>query len=107
MSMTRPRSILEDRKSTRLNSSHRCISYAVFCLKKKTNTRGRLRKPDGGARHAGGGPSSDTLLDGSAPGPVRPPPRPAAGPPFAFFFFFKEPGPPRVHPFSPPRPFPD
>src|SRR5437763_5908858 len=26
-----------DRKSTRLNSSHRCISYAVFCLKKKTN----------------------------------------------------------------------
>src|SRR5437762_14199666 len=28
-----PRSL--DRKSTRLNSSHRCISYAVFCLKKK------------------------------------------------------------------------
>src|SRR5437764_1783318 len=26
---------LLDRKSTRLNSSHRCISYAVFCLKKK------------------------------------------------------------------------
>src|SRR5437879_11384890 len=25
-----------DRKSTRLNSSHRCISYAVFCLKKET-----------------------------------------------------------------------
>src|SRR5437762_10566758 len=24
----------KDRKSTRLNSSHRCISYAVFCLKK-------------------------------------------------------------------------
>src|SRR5437764_4067459 len=30
----------EDRKSTRLNSSHRCISYAVFCLKKKK--RGRI-----------------------------------------------------------------
>src|SRR5437762_10593462 len=28
-------SLGEDRKSTRLNSSHRCISYAVFCLKKK------------------------------------------------------------------------
>src|SRR5256885_13320873 len=28
-----------DRKSTRLNSSHLVISYAVFCLKKKTNTR--------------------------------------------------------------------
>src|SRR5437762_10209168 len=27
--------LFEDRKSTRLNSSHRCISYAVFCLKKK------------------------------------------------------------------------
>src|SRR6266516_6223783 len=27
---------LVDRKSTRLNSSHRTISYAVFCLKKKT-----------------------------------------------------------------------
>src|SRR5262245_62948082 len=27
-----------DRKSTRLNSSHLGISYAVFCLKKKTNT---------------------------------------------------------------------
>src|SRR5437762_6680398 len=27
--------LMGDRKSTRLNSSHRCISYAVFCLKKK------------------------------------------------------------------------
>src|SRR5690606_14818718 len=30
---------LEDRKSTRLNSSHVKISYAVFCLKKKTRIR--------------------------------------------------------------------
>src|SRR5690625_6948730 len=29
---------LRDRKSTRLNSSHVAISYAVFCLKKKRNT---------------------------------------------------------------------
>src|SRR5258707_4095888 len=29
----------EDRKSTRLNSSHAHISYAVFCLKKKKNRR--------------------------------------------------------------------
>src|SRR3989454_6425564 len=28
---------LQDRKSTRLNSSHLVISYAVFCLKKKKN----------------------------------------------------------------------
>src|SRR5256885_12541595 len=30
--------LLLDRKSTRLNSSHLVISYAVFCLKKKKNT---------------------------------------------------------------------
>src|SRR3712207_8191612 len=30
--------IIIDRKSTRLNSSHANISYAVFCLKKKINT---------------------------------------------------------------------
>src|SRR5947208_11605526 len=28
-------SLVQDRKSTRLNSSHQIISYAVFCLKKK------------------------------------------------------------------------
>src|SRR5690554_7375162 len=32
-----PRLLTEDRKSTRLNSSHVRISYAVFCLKKKNN----------------------------------------------------------------------
>src|SRR2546430_6602825 len=32
-----------DRKSTRLNSSHSQISYAVFCLKKKKKLRGALR----------------------------------------------------------------
>src|SRR3712207_7777124 len=31
--------IVEDRKSTRLNSSHANISYAVFCLKKKKKTQ--------------------------------------------------------------------
>src|SRR5437762_6139072 len=34
-----PRGPPGDRKSTRLNSSHRCISYAVFCLKKKKSTK--------------------------------------------------------------------
>src|SRR5258708_30554388 len=29
----------QDRKSTRLNSSHQIISYAVLCLKKKKNTK--------------------------------------------------------------------
>src|SRR5437764_5175121 len=31
-----------DRKSTRLNSSHRCISYAVFCLKKKKHDEDKI-----------------------------------------------------------------
>src|SRR2546427_5139718 len=33
---------VRDRKSTRLNSSHSQISYAVFCLKKKKNTTQKL-----------------------------------------------------------------
>src|SRR2546427_4968474 len=33
------RNIYGDRKSTRLNSSHSQISYAVFCLKKKKKTK--------------------------------------------------------------------
>src|SRR6267154_5988142 len=33
-----------DRKSTRLNSSHPSISYAVFCLKKKKKTNNRYNK---------------------------------------------------------------
>src|SRR5438034_3282916 len=34
----------EDRKSTRLNSSHTVISYAVFCLKKKKKQKDRQNK---------------------------------------------------------------
>src|SRR5947207_8336576 len=40
----------EDRKSTRLNASHTVISYAVFCLKKKTDTD--ARQPAGKYRKA-------------------------------------------------------
>src|SRR5260221_1438151 len=40
-----------DRKSTRLNSSHTVISYAVFCLKKKTCALGTANtEPDYGQR---------------------------------------------------------
>src|SRR5947208_9614847 len=34
----------QDRKSTRLNSSHQIISYAVFCLKKKTQNKKRQQQ---------------------------------------------------------------
>src|SRR2546430_11322635 len=39
ISWSAPRTHLPDRKSTRLNSSHSQISYAVFCLKKKKINR--------------------------------------------------------------------
>src|SRR5256885_6845239 len=39
-------SVSEDRKSTRLNSSHLVISYAVFCLKKKKTYRDALADAD-------------------------------------------------------------
>src|SRR5690606_40117568 len=40
----------EDRKSTRLNSSHVKISYAVFCLKKKKNNRTKCSTSSGQRR---------------------------------------------------------
>src|SRR5258708_31657559 len=44
-----------DRKSTRLNSSHQIISYAVFCLKKKKNRETYQRA---------GAPSSPRITEG-------------------------------------------
>src|SRR5688500_19507925 len=42
----RGRGAREDRKSTRLNSSHLVISYAVFCLKKKKNVAGGITEDE-------------------------------------------------------------
>src|SRR6266705_5063624 len=53
----RPRSrrrLPGDRKSTRLNSSHRTISYAVFCLKKKKKLETRRRRKKEETSHIGG-----------------------------------------------------
>src|SRR5690349_23431224 len=52
LSTSPERSRSRDRKSTRLNSSHVEISYAVFCLKKKT-TIDPLLLPAQDRRHAG------------------------------------------------------
>src|SRR5438128_7719381 len=41
-----PTAIGIDRKSTRLNSSHGSISYAVFCLKKKKKSGRHIRYPE-------------------------------------------------------------
>src|SRR5258708_14258067 len=42
---------LQDRKSTRLNSSHQIISYAVFCLKKKIRAVGLPHLDERGQAH--------------------------------------------------------
>src|SRR5688572_31198169 len=82
---------LRDRKSTRLNSSHSQISYAVFCLKKKNKT---LHLP--GAPHHASVPPARTCCP--RPVPCREPrvfrPFPRAGPST------------RLLPRHPPRPFP-
>src|SRR3712207_8615427 len=44
---------IEDRKSTRLNSSHANISYAVFCLKKKKQNWARQHAPAERSRRLG------------------------------------------------------
>src|SRR3712207_7078612 len=41
-----PGTAQQDRKSTRLNSSHANISYAVFCLKKKKNKNNSIKAAD-------------------------------------------------------------
>src|SRR5687768_9758478 len=61
-----------DRKSTRLNSSHGYISYAVFCLKKKNNSHRAARSPPVHAPHCSAAccslcPSSDALPSALTP----------------------------------------
>src|SRR3954464_3352844 len=85
-----------DRKSTRLNSSHTIISYAVFCLKKNLDIRG---KGAPGLMYTPGtlgapscqdnpqAPSGDNTNGGTI-----------------ILFFFKVPPPPKEH-FFPHRPF--
>src|SRR3990170_59511 len=94
-----------DRKSTRLNSSHQIISYAVFCLKKKntqaTHLATRPRRPPAT-------PSAAIRASPQYPQLVCAR-RPPAGQDVLlcrlFFFFFKRRGPPAFPPSSPPPPF--
>src|SRR2546427_2600222 len=65
-----------DRKSTRLNSSHSQISYAVFCLKKKTKlvaeialgarSWGLALSRDGRRLFSANGPSNEVSIDGTS-----------------------------------------
>src|SRR5256885_8630259 len=60
----------QDRKSTRLNSSHLVISYAVFCLKKKTTVRAET-SPAPASRSAR--PHSWSLMPGVPPASTHTP----------------------------------
>src|SRR5437868_15460044 len=44
VALAEERPLLQDRKSTRLNSSHVSISYAVFCLKKKKKKKKDIKQ---------------------------------------------------------------
>src|SRR3954449_12154974 len=96
-----------DRKSTRLNSSHTLISYAVFCLKKKKNTL--TSKLQGlcllWLQRADMDTHTCLLLVFSCFTDRHPPVLHSFS--LLFFFFFKDTGPPGILPFSPPRPLPN
>src|SRR5215469_6601608 len=76
-----------DRKSTRLNSSHVEISYAVFCLKKKM--RGREDRSDGEPNRSHRHPPRGHLRAGRWPGAPRP-----------RRFFFDDPATAEIYPLS-------
>src|SRR6202021_1546783 len=95
---------VRDRKSTRLNSSHANISYAVFCLK-KTGEASHLTTPP----LCGEQCSRPTGGSSRARAARSPQLRPRAGAACApsksgRFFFFKNPGPPRTPPSPPTTP---
>src|ERR1017187_1998875 len=69
-----------DRKSTRLNSSHRCISYALFCLQKKKHPVGPVL--DGNRRNAFLVTPENRPIHRGTPFPA------VSGSVLLFFFFF-------------------
>src|ERR1022692_2738279 len=84
---------LIDRKSTRLNSSHLVISYAVFCLKKKKSYSGCC-----------GTALSSAVASGTTPSPAGSPPRCCCCPPS--FFFFNDTATTEISPLPLPDAFP-
>src|SRR3954462_5833678 len=87
-----------DRKSTRLNSSHTIISYAVFCLKKKNRQKGARRRTQAWWRRlvSGGARSTGAIrLTGDCAAAAF-----CATTPIRFFvvFFFKDTATPEIYP---------
>src|ERR1035438_476088 len=97
-----PSSTGRDRKSTRLNSSHLGISYAVFCLKKKAKGASGPRQKSIGVAYQG---RVLTPLGARGAQCLRGPPAERATPCLRgcpLFFFLKKPA-PRKSTFFPPR----
>src|SRR3954466_14409624 len=95
--------MLLDRKSTRLNSSHTIISYAVFCLKKKKKNNDITYTLVGAPVLALRSPSHIVAAD-TAGGYASRFIRDEANGMFFFFFFFLKNGPPPKFPLFPPPP---
>src|SRR3954465_4948954 len=95
-----------DRKSTRLNSSHTIISYAVFCLKKKVPDTWAAPPPRRRARVVAAAPSAPARARWGRWG--RPPPAADTGRPLllAQRFFLNGGGPTVTPPFPPHDRFP-
>src|ERR1022692_504900 len=89
-----------DRKSTRLNSSHLVISYAVFCLKKKKKTRyDHVLPPQGVAKRRGlSSPAHPPRVP--APGQVRPWVVRRGEQLFPVIFFFNDTATTEIYPLS-------
>src|SRR3954462_15329813 len=95
-----------DRKSTRLNSSHTIISYAVFCLKKRMGRAPHLR---GGRQVPGTGERGALDAGGVNRPPDRPWPRewgPQLGARLVFVFFLTDGAPPKIYALPPPPALP-
>src|SRR3954462_3157595 len=91
-----------DRKSTRLNSSHTIISYAVFCLKKRRSWGNSWRVGGVCGLWGGGGGVSTSGAPVLFLPTACPLTRTWLRNTVSVFFFFKGAPPPAIIPFSPP-----
>src|SRR4051795_3874704 len=95
-----------DRKSTRLNSSHTLISYAVFCLKKKEQINEVLAIDAWDATLDWRSATQRCLCDQRRAPDARPVHSQLCWYGHSAFFFLKEAGPREFHSFPPPAALP-